>query len=366
MYYTHFVVAIALILPFDTFVMASETSELTRKVAEALPPHCGACVLAIYGGQVVFEHADGLADVETKTPCTPATNFRIASVSKQFTATAVMLLVDRGKLSLDDTLTHFFPGFPDYGDKITVKHLLTHNSGLPHYEEVIPQGTTLQLDDLDVLHLLMATKEPRFTAGEKFEYSNSGYTILGLIVEVAAKRPFHEFIKAEVFKPLGLENSVLYQRGLNEIPNRAFGHERKDGDWVRADQSVTSATRGDGAIYTSLRDYQKWLSGLEEKKLLSAASYAAMFAPQVVSDRGGSRYGYGWFLDEYRGEPRIHHNGDTRGFRLCVQRFPRRRAAVFVQLNSEVAGDPDQMTQIGERLADLLIFDRQPDPPEAN
>ena len=366
MYYTHFVIAIALILPFDAFVMASETSELTRKVAEALPPHCGACVLAIDGGQVVFEHADGLADVESKTPCTPATNFRIASVSKQFTATAVMLLVDRGRLSLDDTLTHFFPGFPKYGHKITIKHLLTHTSGLPHYEDVIPPGTTLQLNDLDVLHLLMDAKEPRFAPGDKFEYSNSGYTILGLIIEVAANQPFHEFIKAEVFKPLGMENSVLYQRGLNDLPHRAFGHERKGDGWVRADQSITSATRGDGAIYTSLRDYKKWLSGLEETKLLSAASYAAMFAPQVVSDRDGSRYGFGWFLDEYRGEPRIHHNGDTRGFRLCVQRFPQRRAALFVELNSEVEGAPDQMTQIGERLADLLIFNWQPDLQKAN
>ena len=97
-----------------------------------------------------------------KTPCTPETNFRMASVSKQFTAAAIMLLVDRRKLSLDDKLTKFFPGFPEYGDQITVKHLLTHTSGLPAYEDLIPPGTTLQLDDYDVLHLLMDTKSPRF------------------------------------------------------------------------------------------------------------------------------------------------------------------------------------------------------------
>ena len=204
-------------------------AELAEKVEAALPPHVGACVLAIDDGEVVFEHAYGLADVEAKTPCTPETNFRMASVSKQFTATAVMLLVDRGKISLDDTLTKFFPGFPAYGNKITVKHLLTHTSGLPAYEELIPKGTTLQLDDLDVLHLLMDTKEPRFAAGEKFEYSNSGYTLLGLIVEVAAQKPFHEFMASEIFRPLGMNDTVLYQRGLNEIPHRAYGHERRDG-----------------------------------------------------------------------------------------------------------------------------------------
>jgi CubicO group peptidase (beta-lactamase class C family) len=339
-------------------VMSSEP-DLVRQVEAALPPHVGACVLAIDGGRVVFEHAYGVADIESNTPCTAATNFRMASVSKQFTSTAVMLLVDRGKLALDDRLTKFFPGFPAYGSKVTVKHLLTHTSGVPAYEELIPEGTTLQLDDLDVLHLLMDAPQPRFAAGEKFEYSNSGYTLLGLIVEVAARTPFHEFMLAEVLHPLGMNDSVLYQRGLSEVPHRAFGHERKDGRWVRADQSLTSAIRGDGAIYTSLEDYQKWLRGIENKKLLSEASYRAMFAPQVVSDRDGSHYGFGWFLDEYRGEPRIHHNGDTRGFRLCVHRFPKRQAALVLQLNGETGGDSLQITKLGERLDDLLLFDRR-------
>ncbi len=340
-----------------SMVMAKDSTELALKVDAALPPHVGACVMAIDDGQVVFEHATGLADIQSKTPCTPTTNFRMASVSKQFTATAVMLLVDRGKLSLDDSLTKFFPGFPDYGKRITVKHLLTHTSGLPAYEDLIPPGTKLQLDDLDVLHLLMDAKEPRFNPGEKFEYSNSGYAMLGLIVEVASQKPFHAFLASEIFRPLGMDDTVLYQRGLNDVPHRAFGHERRDGSWVRADQSLTSAVRGDGAVYTSLRDYRKWLRGIEYRKLLSNPSYDAMFSPQVVTDRHGSRYGFGWFIDEYRGEPRVYHNGDTRGFRLCVQRFPQRRAAVFVQLNCEIEGSTEQMTQIGERLADILIFD---------
>jgi CubicO group peptidase (beta-lactamase class C family) len=338
--------------------MASDPAQLARQVEAVLPPHVGACVLAIDDGRVVLEYAGGVADIESKTPCTPATNFRMASVSKQFTATAVMRLVDQGKLSLDDTLDAFFPGFPAYAHKITVKHLLTHTSGIPDYEDLIPDGTTLQLDDLDVLHLLMEKKEPRFAPGEKFAYSNSGYALLGLIVEVVAKIPFHQFMSDEVFRPLGMKNSVLFQHGLNEVPHRAFGHARRDGDWVRADQSLTSAIRGDGAVYTSLRDYHRWLRGIEDKKLLSASSYSAMFTPHVATDRGDSRYGFGWFIDEYRGEQRIHHNGDTRGFRLCAQRFPRRQAALLVQLNNEAQGDTQQMTTLGERLADVLIFDR--------
>src|SRR3954462_733739 len=129
--------------------IASDSRELAQVVEAALPPHLGACVLAMDHGKVVFEYAGGLADVESKTVCTLTTNFRIASVSKQFTATAIMLLVDRGKLSLNAPLTKFFPGFPDYGKQITVKQLLTHTSGLPEYEKLIPPGTMMQLDDLD-------------------------------------------------------------------------------------------------------------------------------------------------------------------------------------------------------------------------
>ena len=328
-------------------------------VKKLLPEAPGACVLAVDRGQVVFKHAYGLGDVENDTPCTPATNFRMASVSKQFTAFAVMLLVDRGKIDLDDTLDKYFPGFPEWGRKITVRHLLTHTSGLPDYENLIPDGTTLQLDDLDAIHLLMDAKKPLFAPGEKWQYSNSGFTLLGMIVEIAADVPFHEFVRKEMFEPLGMTHSLLYQRGLNEVSHRAFGHERKNEKWVRADQSLTSAIRGDGVVYTSLDDYLKWLAGLDQRKLLTPESYAAIFTPHEKTDRDGAHYGYGWFIDTYRDENRIYHNGDTRGFRLTVQTFPDRRAAVVVQLNAAI---PDNMTKLGEKLADLLIFDRQPSP----
>jgi CubicO group peptidase (beta-lactamase class C family) len=335
---------------------AESDPALAGRVKQALPESPGACVLAIDHGKVVLEEGFGVADVESGDPCTPAANFRMASVSKQFTATAVLMLVDRGKLSLDDTLDKFFPGFPKYGEKIAVRHLLTHTSGLPDYEELIPDGTTLQLDDMDVVRMLMETGEPRFAAGEKWQYSNSGFVVLGMIVEIAAQKPFHQLLADEIFRPLHMDGTVVYQRGLNEVQHRAYGHERKDGQWRRADQSVTSATRGDGVVYTSLADYRKWLVAHAERRLLSRQSHDAMFTPQAKTDRGASHYGYGWFLDEYRGARRVYHNGDTRGFRLTVQAFPDRQAAIVLQFNSEVEED---MTKVGERLADLLIFDRE-------
>jgi CubicO group peptidase (beta-lactamase class C family) len=178
-------------------------------------------------------------------------------------------------------------------------------------------------------------------------------------VEAVAKKPFHEYMADEIFQPLGMTESVLYQRGLNSVANRAFGHEQRDGKWVRSDQSLTSAVRGDGGVYTSLRDYLKWLAALDQRKLFRPKSYEAMFSPQVTTDRNGSKYGYGWFLDEYRGEQRVHHNGETHGFRACVQAFPDRHAAIFIQLNGEIPGDSRGITKFGERVADLVIFDRE-------
>jgi len=335
---------------------AEPSSELAKRVEAALPDSPGACVLAVDDGKVVFQQGFGVANVDAKTPCTPQTNFRMASVSKQFTAAAILLLVDQGKLSLDDTLDKFFPGFPDYGKKITVRQLLTHTSGLPDYEELIPKGTTLQLDDLDIVQILLDTKEPLFEPGTKWQYSNSAFVLLGMIAEIAAEQPFHQFMANDVFQPLGMDHTCIYQRGLNEVSNRAFGHDFQNGKWVLADQSVTSATRGDGCVYTSLEDYLKWLAAHANRKLLSAKSHDAMFSPQEKTTRGDSSYGYGWFLDEYRGEPRIQHNGDSRGFRLCVQTYPQRKAAVVLQFNGNVE---EEMMKVGERMSDILIFDRE-------
>jgi CubicO group peptidase (beta-lactamase class C family) len=335
---------------------AEPSPELVKRVEAALPNSPGACVLAVDNGEVIFEQGFGLADVEQNVPCTPTTNFRMASVSKQFTATAIMILVDQGKLALDDTLDKFFPAFPDYGKQITVQQLLTHTSGLPDYEELIPEGTTLQLDDLDIVQMLLATKEPLFEPGSKWQYSNSAFVLLGMIAEIAAEQPFHQFMANQIFKPLEMNDTLIYQRGLNKVKNRAFGHELKDGKWVRADQSVTSATRGDGCVYTSLEDYLKWLSAHANRKLLSEKSHDAMFSPQVKTTRDDSSYGYGWFLDEYRGEPRIQHNGDSSGFRLCVQTYPKRKAAVVLQF---IANVEEEMMKVGERMSDILIFDRE-------
>ncbi|QEG33945.1 serine hydrolase domain-containing protein [Bythopirellula goksoeyrii] len=334
----------------------AEDSLLVEQVEELLPRHVGAAVMAVDEGKVIFKHAWGNRRFDETEPCTTSTNFRLASVSKQFTATAILLLVDQKVVELDDTIDRFFPECPDYWHNITVHHLLSHTSGLPDYENLIPEGTTLQLMDLNVLELLRATEKPLFEPGAKFAYSNSGYALLGLIVEAAADCRFQDFLRTEVFKPLGMNRSLLYVAGMNRVPERAFGHELdSEKNWIVGDQSLTSAVRGDGGVYSSLDDLELWITDLDQEHLLSDSSYTKMFTPQVRSDRGQQDYGYGWFLDTYRGERRTMHAGETRGFSLMLQRFPNRQAAVVILLNRSALDPPGDYV---DQIVDCLLFDR--------
>jgi CubicO group peptidase (beta-lactamase class C family) len=345
-----------LCITFSAGSARAEEATLVDEIEALLPPHVGVAVMAIDDGHVVFKHVWGRRCHDRLELCTPATNFRLASVSKQFTAAAVMLLVDRRIVNVHDTLDRYFPGCPDYWRRITLHHLLTHTSGLPDYEPLVPEETTLQLSDLNVLALLLDTDGPVFEPGTKFAYSNSGYTLLGLVVEAAAQRPFHDFLKTEVLQPVGMEKSVLYVRGMNSVANRAFGHVLVGDDrWSLADQSVTSAVRGDGGVYASLDDLERWLAGLDSEELLSPSSYQAMWTSHVKTDRGDDYYGYGWFIGTYRGQRRQMHAGSTRGFSTMLQRFPDRHAAVVILLNRSA---PDPPGDYFQRIVDRLLFVR--------
>ena len=309
----------------------------------------GGGVLVIDRGKVILEQAFGHADLEESAASTSATNFRLASVTKQFTAMAVMILVDRRRLSLDDTLDRLFPGFPAYGARIAVRHLLDHTSGLPDYEDLIPEGTTLQLQDRDVLQLLLATEQPVFAPGTRFAYSNSGYALLALIVERASGVPFARFLADEIFRPLGMKHTVAFENGLDAVAHRAYGYQRVATGWRRTDQSVTSAVLGDGGIYSSLDDMARWVRALDSGRLLGRAAHRQMIAQATVDP--DTRYGFGWFVDTRYGQQRHWHTGSTIGFTNFVQRFPARRAAVIVLTNERGSA----ATAIGERIADMFL-----------
>jgi len=283
----------------------------------------GACVLARHRGTLLYERCVGMADIQAGRAATPQTNFRLASVTKQFTATAVLRLVSQGRLTLATTLREVFPDFPPWADAVTVHHLLTHTAGLVDYEDLMPPSEAQILDD-GVLDLLRTQDSTYFPPGSAFRYSNSAYAVLARVVEERGGRPFAAYLEDEVFRPLAMATTVAHEEGRSTVAARAYGYSHDDdGTWVRTDQSTTSAVLGDGGVYSSLRDLARWLEVVEERRaVLDSTLAAAAFTEARTSDGSGVGYGYGWFLDSADGRRRIRHEGSTIGFRNAVQRLP--------------------------------------------
>ena len=311
----------------------------------------GASVIVIREGKVLYERAYGLADVEAGAAATPKTNYRLASVTKQFTAMCIMILAERGRLSLESKLTRFFPDYPAYGKDITVRELLTHTSGLRGYEELIPAGRTAQLKDRDVLDLLKQQTSTYFPPGMDWRYSNTGYAHLALIVEKASGMSFAAFLKKNIFGPLKMRDTVAFEEGVSTVRNRAFGYSRKGEAFERTDQSVTSAVLGDGGIYSSVEDLYLWDQALYTTRLVSADMLRQAWTPSILASGKQTTYGFGWELGERKGMKTVRHGGGTIGFRTHILRIPERKFTVIVLANRSEA-KPDELANA---IADLYL-----------
>jgi len=299
----------------------------------------GLALMLIENGAASIVRSYGLANLETRVPCQPHTNFRIASLTKPFTAMAIMILSVDGELSLDGKLHRFFPVFPPYGSEITVRHLLTHTSGLLDYEELIPPGITTQLHDRDVLEILRRQDKTHFRPGAGFKYSNGGYALLALIVEIVSRRPFAEFLRAKIFLPLGMNGTVAYEAGRSEVPHRALGYSKSGTTYEETDQSLTSAVLGDGGIYSSVLDLFKWDQALDTEELVPCAFLQQAFVAHAESsDVPGSGYGFGWYVERRSGTECVWHHGSTCGFSASFHRFPERKRSVILLANRSDAG----------------------------
>ena len=312
----------------------------------------GASVVVIADGRVVVRRAYGMADLERRVPATPETDYRLASVSKQFTAMAVMLLATGGKLRYDQPVRDFLPELPVAAQPVTIRHLLNHTSGLVDYEDLVPESRTAQLDDRDVLGLLAGKDSVYFPAGSQYRYSNSGYVLLGLIVARASGLSFPEFVRTRIFQPLGMSASVAHVDGSDTVPRRAYGYSPRGGTFVQTDQSVTSATLGDGGIYTNVDDLARWDQALERNTLVDSATMRLATTPPQLPAGAATEYGFGWFVDQYRGLKRWRHTGETSGFRNAILRFPDRRLTIVI-LTNRSSGEPQA---IAERIADRLLL----------
>ncbi|AGG90479.1 serine hydrolase domain-containing protein [Rhodanobacter denitrificans] len=291
----------------------------------------GASLLVLKDGKPIVRRSYGLANLEDGDKATPATNYRLASVSKQFTATAILLLAESGRLKLDDPVRRWLPSLPETTAAVTLRQLLTHTGGLVDYEDLIPPGTSGQVSDNDVLRLLSATPKTYFAPGTAYRYSNSGYVLLGLVVERASGISLPLYLRQHIFQPLHMDHTLLYERGGPEVENRAYGYSEENGGWTRTDQSVTSATRGDGGIYSSIDDLAKWDAALYDDRLLSAASRKLAFSPhvKVTGEPYEASYGYGWRIT---GDT-LWHSGESIGFRNVIVRWPKQRLTVILLSN---------------------------------
>ncbi len=311
--------------------MKARIDDLMRDYAGANP---GASVLVLKDGKAQVRASYGMAELEAQVAVTSATNFRLASVSKQFTAASILLLSEDGKLHLDDRVTQWLPSLPAATHDVTLRHLLTHTSGLIDYEDVMSPWQTEQLSDQDVLRLLESQNRTYFAPGTGYRYSNSAYVLLGLVIEKASGQRFSEFTWQRIFEPLGMRNTVAHVESRTAVPHRAYGYSHEDGKWLRTDQSPTSATLGDGGIYSSIDDLAHWDAALYDSRLLRPESLAAAFAPATPTDDPEVAYGFGWRIT---GET-LWHSGESIGFRNVMVRYPQRRLTVVVLTNRD---DPE-------------------------
>ncbi|ALN64772.1 beta-lactamase family protein [Lysobacter antibioticus] len=325
---------------------AERVDALMRDYAGTGP---GASLLVVRGGQAVLRRGYGLAEVESGAAATPQTNYRLASISKQFTAAAVLLLVEDGKLGLDDPIKRWLPSLPKAADAITLRQILSHTSGLIDYEDVMPpefDDRDRQMHDRDVLRVLEGQDRTYFVPGRDYRYSNSGYALLALTVEQASGKRYADFLRERIFLPLGMRDTVAYERGVSEVAHRAYGYSF-EGRWTRTDQSPTSAVLGDGGIYSSIDDLTRWDAALYDDRLLSDASRRLAFSPHTSTDLADVAYGYGWRIT---GET-LWHSGESIGFRNVIVRYPQRRLTVVLLSNRN---DPEPY-RLALRIAELYL-----------
>lgn len=306
----------------------------------------GAALMVLRGGRLVISRGYGLADIKTREGISPDTHFRMASISKQFTAMCILILQKQQKFNITDPAIKYLPSLPGFAKEITIQQLMTHTSGIPDYEPLIPAGQKMQVSDADVLRLISKTNSLYFAPGTQFKYSNTGFCLLTQIAEKISGLPYQEFIEKNIFLPLRMKSSTIYGADKN-IPDRAYGYHQRSGEWTFADQSITSATMGDGSVYTSLNEYQRWIQWLWRQKFTDDLS---PFVPHAKI-KNGLDYGYGWFIaKETDGTTGYFHSGESTGFHNIVYHNPSKKLAIILFSNS----DDDRISSAFEEIMNTL------------
>lgn len=349
---THFVL---LMIVLATSGLGLPASAQGDEIADRLTAYVQACaqhlrfngaVLAKHEGQVLLARGVGLANFEHEVPVTPTTKFRIGSITKQFAAMLILQQVQAGKIKLEDPINQYLSDPPEAWQPVTVHHLLCHTGGIFNFTdspEYLVKQTHLGRPEKEVL-AMFRDKPLRFAPGEKHEYSNSGYVLLGLILEKITGKKFEVVLKERILDPTGMKDSG-YDRPLPVLEHRAQGYSRQN-DVVRNSIYIDMhATQAAGAIYSTVEDMARWDDALREHKLLSAELTEKMFTPVLDS------YGYGFVIDNVPRRRQVWHNGGINGFHSMYVHCPQTRSCTVVLSNFE-DGPCDQM---GRELMSILM-----------
>jgi CubicO group peptidase (beta-lactamase class C family) len=302
----------------------------------------GVALAVVRDGKIIKTAGYGFANVELSVPTKPESIFQTGSVGKQFTATAVMMLVEEGKVGLDDEISKYFPSSPPAWKDITVRHLLTHTSGIPDYtEEKSGGGINMRADYTEEeLVKKIAALPLDFPPGEKWSYSNSGYLILGVLIHHVTGEFYGDFLQQRIFQPLQMTCTHIISEA-DIVPNRSAGYrlvkgELKNQKWV----SPSLNTTADGALYTNVLDLAKWDAALYTEKLLKKSSFDQMWTPVKLNSGKTSPYGFGWRVAEVNAHHLLEHGGAWQGFTMHISRYVDDRLTIIVMTNLD-AGHSD-------------------------
>ena len=315
----------------------------------------GVSLAVVKEGRPLFIKSYGFANLEHRVPVKPETIFQSGSAGKQFTAAAVMLLVEDGKVNLDDKISKYLGDVPETWSSITVRHLLTHTSGLTDY----PEDFDFRRDYTESELLKIAMKTPlAFAPGERWEYSNLGYMTLGVLIGKVTGKFYGEFLRERIFLPAGMTSARIITES-DIVANRAAGYrvvegEIKNQNWV----SPSVNTTADGSLYLSILDLVKWDEALTKRGLLNAASYEAIWSPGVLNSGAKTSYGFGWALKSVNGRRLIEHGGAWQGFRSFISRYVDDKLSVIVLANSSNANPQ----RIAHRVAEMVEPGLKPTP----
>jgi D-alanyl-D-alanine carboxypeptidase len=310
----------------------------------------GLSLAIVRDGKILKARGYGLANVEMNVPATPSTVYQLASVTKQFTATAIMLLAQEGKISLDDKIDKHVDGTPDIWKEITVRHLLTMTSGIKDYLSLPPENDR-QDTTLDKIVQRVTGLPLDFAPGEKYKYSNTNYVLLAIIIQKTSGQPYDAFLAERVFKPLGM--TATRRTSLNDvIPYRAAGYTRANDTWQNsAYLNPTLWDNGDGGMLSSVLDLAKWDAALYRDTILTAPSRQQMWTPGKLNDGKTHAYGFGWGVDRSQGHRRIWHSGGRPGTSTIISRYVDDKLTVIILANVGGCGFLD----VAERIAGFYV-----------